>query len=125
MTREDLWRDLGERGFHCVYDGEYGPEMNADAAPLFTLYPRLLQRHGNGIWCTAPGLTLLAAFRIARDHGCSPRPTAARIASAFSDAAAIAMTDALGHAAAVLHISSVACDNAEELNPTAYINQPQ
>ena len=119
---EDMWRDLGERGFTCVYDSEYGPDVNADAAPLFALYPRLMQRHGTGIWCTSPGLALIAVFRDARRLGCEARPAAARIAALFSDAAIIALTDALGRDGAAHHIFAAARDNADELNPLAYLD---
>ena len=102
--REDIWVDLGGRGFSCVYDAEYGPNVNADAAALFALYPRLIQRHGTGIWCTAPGLTLVAAFRnMSRADG-DPREIAAHIAEHFSDASIIALTDAFGVADAAQHI---------------------
>lgn len=117
-----MWRDLGERGWTCVYDSEYGPDMNTDAAPLFALYPRLMQRHGSGIWCAKPGLALIAAFRDAVRLGCEARPIAARIAALFSDNAIIALTDALGRDGAAHHIFAAARDGAEELNPLAYLD---
>lgn len=97
MTKhEDVERDLIERGFTLVYDKEYGPYVNEDAEPLFRLYPRLMQRHNRGVWCTAPGMALIRAFRDARHADYEPREIAARIASRFSDAAVVALTTALG-----------------------------
>lgn len=94
--REDAERDLIGRGFTLVYDKEYGPYVNEDAEPLFKLYPRLMQRHNRGTWCTAPGMALIRAFRDARRADYEPREIAARIAARFSDAAIVALTVALG-----------------------------
>lgn len=95
-AREEMWRDLAERGFHCIYDSEYGPHMNADALCLFNLYPRLMQKHGSGIWCTAPGRALIVAFGIVSDEWNDPLAIATRIAESWSDIAVIALADAVG-----------------------------
>lgn len=95
-TRAEMWADLVERGFHCVYDGEYGPLENADAIPLFALYPRLMQKHDTGIWCTAPGLVLITAFRATADSWNDPRAIAAHIASEWDDRGIIALTESVG-----------------------------
>lgn len=88
--------NLFNLGWRCVFDSHYSPDMNADAIPLFDLYPRLFQRHGRTIWCTAPGLAVLAAFRDMVSDRATPRQAAAAIGSVYSDNALVALIDALG-----------------------------
>jgi hypothetical protein len=105
--------DLNELGWRCVHDSHYAPALNSDAGPLFKLYPRLYQRHGPGIWCTAPGLAALAAYRKLLDAEAHVRDAAAAIASCFTDAALIALCDAneTNQAAAIILAAA-----REELN---------
>jgi hypothetical protein len=117
--REDVWSELAERGFVCVYDGEYGPDLNADAALLFTFYPRLMQKHLNGIWCHAPGMALIRAFRRARTHGCEARPATQRITAAFSEPSVIALVASVGVEGAARHIFDAAIEGAAELSLAA------
>lgn len=86
--------DLNELGWRCVHDSHYAPALNSDAGPLFALYPKLYQRHGPGIWATAPGLAALAAYRKLVDADTPPREAAAAIGTCFTDAALIALCDA-------------------------------
>lgn len=86
--------DLNELGWRCVHDSHYAPALNSDAGPLFRLYPKLYQRHGPGIWCTAPGLAALAAYRKLLNAEVHVRDAAAAIGSCFTDAALIALCDA-------------------------------
>lgn len=109
--REDIGRDRIERGFTLIYDKEYGPYVNEDAEPLFKLYPRLMQRHNRGVWCTAPGMALIRTFRDARRGDYEPREIAARIAERFSDAAVIALAEALGIEEAARQILTAVTDN--------------
>jgi len=105
--------DLNELGWRCVHDSHYAPALNSDAGPLFKLYPRLYQRHGPGIWCTAPGLAALAAYRKLLDAEAHVRDAASAIASCFTDAALIALCDAneTNQAAAIILAAA-----REELN---------
>lgn len=84
---------LNELGWRCVHDSHYSPELNADALPLFRLYPKLFQRHGSSIWSTAPGLSALAAFRAIVNADATPREAAAAIGATFSEVALIALSD--------------------------------
>ena len=105
--------DLNELGWRCVHDSHYAPALNSDAGPLFRLYPRLYQRHGPGIWCTAPGLAALAAYRKLLNAEVHVRDAAAAIGSCFTDAALIALCDANETNQAAAIILSAA---REELN---------
>lgn len=116
--REDIERDLIERGFTPVYDKEYGSYINEDAEPLFRLYPRLMQRHNRGIWCTAPGMALIRAFRDARRADYESKEISSRIAARFSDASVVALTVALGADEAARQFLIAVTDHNDQEGPS-------
>lgn len=108
--------DLNELGWRCVHDSHYAPALNSDAGPLFRLYPKLYQRHGPGIWCTAPGLAALAAFRKLLNAEVHARDAAAAIGSCFTDAALIALCDANETNRAAAIVLDAARDELDRMN---------
>jgi len=110
--------DLNELGWRCVHDSHYAPALNSDAGPLFALYPKLYQRHGPGIWATAPGLAALAAYRKLVDADTPPREAAAAIGTCFTDAALIALCDANETNQAADVILTAAKEELDTMNKT-------
>lgn len=108
--------DLNELGWRCVHDSHYAPALNSDAGPLFKLYPKLYQRHGPGIWCTAPGLAALSAYRKLLNAEVHVRDAAAAIGSCFTDAALIALCDANETNQAAAIILAAAREELDKMN---------